>query len=242
MDWDSFFEVHKDLPREGPGSASEVAWALDLAGVAPEASICDAGAGPGDDSAALLAHQGARVVAVDKTEAFVAQARVRFAAEPRFRAEQCDMAEIATLPEAPFDFVWCAGALYFLGIEAGLEAFGRALKPGGAVAFSEPCYFADPSAEAVAFWDGYETQDASAILSQVRAAGYEVLGHRKVSDEAWEAYFQPMEARIAMLRAGAGPALTEMLDLCAAEAAQWRAVREDTGYLLVVARKTGAGA
>lgn len=47
MDWDAFFALHRDLPREGPGEAADVAWALEVAGVAPGARVADAGCGPG---------------------------------------------------------------------------------------------------------------------------------------------------------------------------------------------------
>ena len=55
MDWEAFFTVHSDLPREGPGEAADVAWALALGSVPEGAVICDAGAGSGGDGAALLA-------------------------------------------------------------------------------------------------------------------------------------------------------------------------------------------
>ena len=71
MDWEAFFTVHKDLPREGPGSPDDVAWALDLAALPEGAVICDAGAGAGGDVAALA--RAGRVLAVDQQDGFVAQ-------------------------------------------------------------------------------------------------------------------------------------------------------------------------
>lgn len=240
MDWDSFFAVHSDLPREGPGEAVDVAWALALAGVPEGAAICDAGAGAGGDVAALLAVPGARVLAVDTHPGFVAQMRARFAGEGRVTVDEADMADLSAHPFGPFDLIWCAGALYFLGLEDGLARMGAALKPGGVLAFSEPCFFADaPSAAAVGFWEGYPTRDAAGIATAVTAAGYDILGTRPLGDAAWEDYYAPMEARIAALRAGADARLSAMLDICAEEAALWRRVRHETGYLLTVARWKG---
>ncbi|MCZ8133719.1 MAG: class I SAM-dependent methyltransferase [Rhodobacteraceae bacterium] len=237
MDWDSFFAVHSDLPREGPGEAADVAWALALAGVPEGAAICDAGAGAGGDVAALLTVPGARVLAIDTHPGFVAQMRARFAGEGRVMVEEADMGALAAHPAGPFDLIWCAGALYFLGLDDGLAAMAAALKPGGVLAFSEPCFFvAQPSAAAVGFWEGYPTREAAGIAAAVAAAGYESLGVRALGDAAWAAYYGPMEARIADLRPGADAALGAMLDLCAQEAAQWRQVRGETGYLLTVAR------
>ncbi len=235
IDWESFFELHKDLPREGPGEAEEVAWAVSLAGLPQSPRICDAGCGPGGDIAALLdAAPGAQVLGVDKTAAFVAQAQARFASDPRVRSDEGDM---AALPDAPFDMIWCAGALYFLGLQEGLRTMRDALVPGGVLAFSEPCFFTDtPSAAALAFWEGYPTRPVAQILSEVADARFEVLGHRPVSDAGWEAYFGPMEARIAGLRPKEDDRLGAMLDYCAQEAASWRSLRHETGYLLTVAR------
>lgn len=239
MDWSAFFEVHKDLPREGPGSAEDVAWAVALAGLPEGAVICDAAAGPGADVATLAqAVPGAQVLAFDRHDGFVAQMRARFSGTPGITVVKADLAKVADLPQAPFDMIWCAGALYFLGLQNGLEVMRGALKPGGVLAFSEPCYFdMDPGAAPSAFWEGYPTRDRAGIAGAVAAAGFEVLGTRDISDESWEAYYRPMEARIAMLRAQGDPRLTEMLDLCAQEAEDWRRVRAETGYLLTVARR-----
>jgi SAM-dependent methyltransferase len=240
MDWDSFFAVHSDLPREGPGEAADVAWALALAGVTEGAAICDAGAGAGGDVTALLAVPGARVLAIDTHPGFVAQMRARFAGEGRVTVEEADMGGLAAHPAGPFDLIWCAGALYFLGLEEGLARMAAALRPGGVLAFSEPCFFvARPSEAAVAFWEGYPVRQAAEIAAAVAAAGYESLGVRALGDAAWEAYYGPMEARIARLRPGADAALGAMLDICSDEAAQWRKVRAETGYLLTVARWKG---
>lgn len=236
MDWETFFAVHRGLPREGPGAPDDVAWACALAGLPEDASICDAGCGPGGDIDALLAAApDARVVAVDRMASFVAEADARFAGDPRVSVMEGDL---GALPGS-FDMIWCAGALYFLGLQDGLAAMARALKPRGVLAFSEPCFFTEaPGAEARAFWEGYPARSVEGIAAAAGAAGFEVLGTRKVPDAGWEAYYRPMEARIGALRPGAEARLSEMLDLCAAEAATWRRVKGETGYLLCVARLT----
>ncbi len=234
MDWTSFFEMHKDLPREGPGAPGDVAWAGALAQVPPGAAICDAGCGPGDDISALLGLASvARVDAFETHAPFADQARTRFAGDARVSVQCASMAELT----GPYDLIWCAGALYFLGVTEGLTAWRSALAPGGAVAFSEPCWFTDaPSAAARAHWsDEYPPMtDEAGITAWVQAAGYRVLGTRRLSDAAWEAYYTPLEARIAMLRPGADAALSAMLDKGQAEVNGWRATRAEAGYLLCV--------
>lgn len=237
-DMEAFFTVHQDLPREGPGEAAEVDWALGLAGVPKDGSLCDMGCGPGDDIAALRVHvpQG-HVLAMDLHAPFTQAAAARFADDPGVTARAGDMAALADQPEAPFDLIWCAGALYFLGVEKGLNTFLKALKENGFVAFSEPAYFTEnPSQAAREFWQGHPTQSEAAVRQQVLDAGFEILGERRVSDAAWEAYYTPLEARIAKLRPNADETLTAALDEAAAEATGWRHVKAETGYLLMVVR------
>lgn len=239
MDWNAFFKLHADLPREGPGAPEDVDWALAQADLPAEAVICDAGSGPGGDVPALLAH-AAGVVAIDTHAPFIDTLNARFAGDPRVTGHAGDMARLADLPQAPFDAIWCAGALYFLGVQAGLDLFRPALKPRGVVAFSYPSWFVDaPSQAAVDFWQGFDgvlTPDR--IRAEAQAAGFQVLADRPVGDAAWEAYYQPLEARIAALRPDADAALSAVLNENTTEIDTWRQVRDQTGYQLVVARLT----
>ena len=117
---DAFFTLHRDLPREGPGEPADVAWAANVAGLQPDARIADVGCGPGGDIAALLdAAPRGHVTALDKTAHFIASARVAWGDDPRVTVLQADMARIMN----PHDMIWCAGAVYFLGIDAALKGW-----------------------------------------------------------------------------------------------------------------------
>lgn len=233
MNWNAFFTLHSDLPREGPGLPEDVEWAVRQAGVAEGARVLDAGAGPGGDIAALLAAvPGARITAVDKHADFVEAIADRFPDAP-VDARQGDMLDVV----GPFDFIWCAGAMYFTGVTRTLDRWKKALAPGGHVAFSQPCYFTDqPSDGAQAFWEGDAdtVRTVPGIARRVEAAGYRTIAARPLSDAAWEAYYGPMDARIAKLRPTADATLTEVLEAAEAEAAAWRAHKGETGYLLSV--------
>jgi SAM-dependent methyltransferase len=236
--WDkeSFFTIHADLPREGPGETADVAWAAEVAGLRPGASICDAGSGPGGDIGALLrAVEGAHVTAIDAHAPFIDAAQARWGADERVDLVAGDYTGIT----GPFDFIWSAGAVYFHGIAELLPIWRPALAEGGAIAFSEPCLFKPgPASDVVkAFWGDYpRLTDADGIAAQVRLAGFETLATRKLSDVAWESYYRPMEARIAALRPGADARMRGALDEAEAEIAAWRANRAETGYLLSVVR------
>lgn len=237
-EWDreSFFRLHADLPREGPGETADVAWAAEVANVPASARILDAASGPGGDIGALLrAAPDGHITAIDLHAPFIEAARTRWQHDPRVSLRVGDM----SVPKGPFDLIWCAGAVYFLGIEAALTAWRDALSPGGVVAFSEPCFFTDaPTDAARAFWDGegLEIGTAERIAQRVDAAGFETLATRALSDVAWESYFRPLEDRIARLRPAADARLVAVIDKAASEYKEWQACKRETGYLLSVVR------
>jgi len=232
---DAFFEIHAGLPRQGTGETADVAWATEQAGIRPDAAICDAGSGPGGDVGALLrAAPSGHVTAIDMHAPFIEEAKTRFGENPRVTLVAGDMAEIS----GPFDFIWSAGAAYFLGVEGALTHWRKALAEGGAVAFSEPCLFTEtPSEGAVAMWGGYpRLTDAAGIAEQVMAAGFQTIATRKIADVGWESYYRPIEARIAQLRVGADDEMTQAIEAEEREIALWRAHHAETGYLLSVVR------
>lgn len=232
---EAFFTVHRDLPREGPGTPDDVHWALDVAGTPPHARVLDAGCGPGADTRTLAeALPKAEILSVDLHEPFVQQTRratVDFG--PRVRAEVSSYVDA----EGPFDLIWSAGAVYFEGIEAALEAWAPRIAPGGAVAFSEPAWMIDPPSDAArAFWgDEYNPQPLGRVEARIRAAGWLILGQRWIVDAPWAAYYEPMSARIDHLEeAGHEPALAAAIAENRREIALWQAARGEIAYSLFV--------
>lgn len=232
MSGEAFFTLHRDLPRQGPGTGEDVAWALSL--IAAPARILDAGCGPGADSETLAAVLPlARIEAIDSTAHLVEEAQDRLACFcPRVSARLGDMRSLA----GPADLIWCAGAIYFLGVETALSLWRSALAPGGAIAFSEPVFLTDPPDPAArAFWADYPgVGSEAALVARIAAAGYRVLGTRPVVGRGWLDYYLPLMARAARLRIGAGPELAAVLDEAEAEFARWRAAPDHVAYLLCV--------
>lgn len=233
----AFFELHRGLPREGPGSRADIEWAAGVAGLSPDARILDAGCGPGADIAGLLAHAPrGHVHAVDLHAGFIEEARARWGHDPRVTLAAEDM----TAAAGPYDFIWIAGALYFLGITRGLRRMTDRLAPDGRLAFSELVWLSDaPDTELRdALSAEYPAIAGRAVLSgRIAAAGLRVLGQRVLPDASWEAYYTPLAARATALRPGAGADLVAVLDEAEAESALWRRYREQFGYVLsVVAR------
>ena len=233
----AFFELHRDLPREGPGIPADVRWALEISKTGNNADIFDAACGPGADLEALLDHvpQGT-VTGVDLMAHFVLEAAARHPGEHRLRLIHGDMMEI----EGQFDFIWCAGAMYFPGLRKALSAWAGQLRSGGCIAFSYPCYFSSqPSDRAQEFWEGeLDVPTQPALATQIAFSGYTLKAARRVSDAAWRSYYDPLLKRGEMLRTGADALLQNVLDEAAREASNWAAVKEETGYLLCVVTPT----
>jgi SAM-dependent methyltransferase len=227
----AFFTLHRDLPREGPGEAADVIWAL---GQIPRPTrICDVACGPGADIetfADLL--PGSQIEAVDRQahfiDATIARTK-RFGG--RVKAWQGEMAHLC----GPYDLIWCAGAVYFLGVTHALQLWRSALAAGGHIVFSEPVLLGPPSATVQAFWaEVPEVMDAAGIARQVTAAGFRTKATRVIVGAPWEAYYTPQAARTAALRPGAGSELTAVLDEAEAEISIWAKAPDQIAYLLSV--------
>lgn len=234
---EAFFTVHRDLPREGPGSPEDVHWALDQAGVPDDARLLDAACGPGADTVTLAeACPTAKILAVDKHAPFVEAARgatARFG--PRVVAECQSYLEV----DGPFDFIWCAGAAYFAGYLTALEAWRPMLVPGASIAFSEPAWMTEPPSDAArAFWDGEgDVQGLDELTEALGRAGWSLESHRWIVGEPWRAYYDPMRARLATLKSGLrSPDLDLAIAEHETEIAQWDAARDEIAYVLLVVR------
>ncbi len=231
----AFFLIHSDLPREGPGDAESLNWALSQITLPAAPRILDAGCGPGADIPGLLAHRPSATIDARDTHApYIERIRAAYADDPRVLPSTDDMAA----PTGRYDLIWSAGAIYFLGVKAGLTAWRPHLTEHGAVIFSELSWTGHPvSATAKSHWAEYEAmQDWHCVLADTQAAGYRVIAHRYLPRAAWANYYDPIQKRVDELRASnPDPELIQALDAEQSEIDLWRAHGDEYGYLQVVA-------
>ena len=232
---EAFFTIHRDLPREGPGLPEDVLWALYVAGTPEHARICDAACGPGADTVTLAeARPDARIDAVDLQAHFLDAARARCQRHgDRVRFRQTDY---TSLP-GDYDLIWCAGAMYFEGMETVLDAWRHRLLPGGRVAFSEPAWVSEPpSPEAQAFWSAEgHVEGLSSLCKRLGQAGWHILGQRWLIGAPWEAYYAPMKDRLGMLRAqDPNEAVAGAIDEAQQEITHWETAPDQIAYVLFV--------
>jgi SAM-dependent methyltransferase len=202
----AFFEIHRDLPREGPGDGASTRRALALAEPLPTAArLLDVGCEPGAQTLDLAAAlPGASILALDAHRPFLAELDRRAVAEGlshRITTVAGDMASMDFEPGS-FDLIWCEGAAYIMGLAGALDDWKRFLKPGGKLALTEAVWLRpNPPKSAAANWISYPAMgDVSAVRTLFEACGYRLLGDFVLPESAWWShYYTPMETRLAQL-------------------------------------------
>jgi hypothetical protein len=138
------------------------------------------------------------------------------------------------------------GAIYNIGFGAGLRAWRRLLRPGGALAVSEAVWLSQaPPPHVRRFWDA-EYPAMQSVESNARAvaeAGYTLLESFVLPErEWWEDYYTPIGARIRALRKQRNDEdWHAALDAAEAEEAIIRVCAGSFGYAFFVMRKPGQG-
>lgn len=203
---DLFFEIHRDLPREGPGRYRYTQRAFELLPRLERPRILDIGCGPGAPTMALARLFGGEVVGIDIFQQYLDQLQAKIAAagyEDRVQAVNMSMFEI-DVPDASFDVVWAEGSIFIIGFERGLAEWRRLVRPDGFLAVHEMCWLRqDPPEEIAEFWQAAYPAITSVDgnLAMIAAAGYRLLGHFTLGEDAWwPEYYGPLEERIHMLR------------------------------------------
>ena len=202
-----FFEIHRDLPREAPGSEACTRRALAMIPALPEdPRILDIGCGPGAQTLVLARQTGGRVIALDTHQPFLDDLNrraERAGLASRIHTQHGDMTAL-DFEEASFDVIWSEGAIYIMGFREGVQAWRRFLKPGGVLALTEAAWLVDdPPEEARRFWQAAypAMKHAEENVAILQDAGYTLLGHFPLPESAWwDDYYTPVERRLAALR------------------------------------------
>jgi ubiquinone/menaquinone biosynthesis C-methylase UbiE len=240
-----FFEIHRDLPREGPGDSGSTRRAFSLlTGLPPSPLILDIGCGPGMQTMDLIEMTDGKIVAVDNHQPFLdqlkASAKEKGVAD-RITAVNADMAALE-FEEKSFDLVWAEGSAYIIGFENALCAFKPFLKTPGYLAATEVAWLKPGPPDALKkFWDEEypAIQDVDSNLSAVQRAGYEVIEYFVLPESAWwNHYYTPMEERLATLRKESGndTEALAVVELHEREIDMYRSYSDYYGYLFFVLR------
>lgn len=201
-----FLQFHHGIPRKGPGSAEATTRAFRrIEPLLPRApAVLDLGCGGGAQTLTLASLTAGSILAMDSYPVFIEELRGQLVARGgalpflgRVTAQVGDMKALG-LPPASFDLVWCEGALFVLGFEAGLRTLGPLLRGPGIVAVTEAVWLRpleEVPPDVRAFWaEGYPAiTDVEGNLALARRAGFAPQGHFTLSAECWAAYVDPLE-------------------------------------------------
>lgn len=204
-----FFEVHQDLPREGPGGSESTRKAFDL--VRPhlpeKPRILDIACGPGAQTLELARLSDGPITAIDTHAPFLRQleksaAQTRLA--ERIRIREMSMFKLSFEPGS-FDLVWSEGAIFIIGFEDGLKTWRPLLAPGGCLAITEASWLRpDIPDELRAWWEGEypDIRPVAVNLERIARQGWRLLGHFTLpASDWWDDYYAPIQGRLDMLRA-----------------------------------------
>ncbi len=133
----------------------------------------------------------------------------------------------APVPPASQDVIWSEGAIYNLGVTEGLETWRPLLRSGGRVAFTEPVWLVEsPPSEIERWWTAEypPISGESVVRHRIELASYRTIGSFVLPASAWwDDYYEPMQRRIAEVRAEQGENAAALEVAAAAEAADLRA-------------------
>lgn len=240
-----FFELHSNLPREGPGDDASTAQAFSLLPSLPEQPrILDIGCGPGMQTLQLARLTSGPIIAVDNHAPYLDQLRRSLASEnlgDRVEVLKADMQNLPFDAES-FDLLWAEGSAYIMEFGNALRSWRSLLRAGGYVAVSEISWIRPEPPEAIEkFWQQeYPTmQTVEANLDVVKSLGYLPIAHFLLPESAWWAfYYTPLEQRIAELQpkyADNSDAL-EVLESHQREIDLYRRYSDYYGYVFYIAQ------
>ena len=204
-----FFELHTDLPREGPGNRDSTTRALRLMGTLPDQPLLvDIACGPGAqtlDLAQLL--PDARIVATDAHKPYLDELNRRIEATGAGNRIETRLADMRALPFQPnsIDVMWCEGAAYIVGVPDALAAWAPLLKPGGRIALTEPVWLRpDPPEVVRRNWEEYPAMtDVPACRAIVAARTFQQVALPKLTISA---ITNSKSGRLSTSSSGARPA------------------------------------
>ena len=244
-----FFEIHRGLPQQGPGSEAPTLEALSLVGRLPiRPRILDVGCGPGRQTLTLARRTGGDITAVDNHQPYLDELQRRADEESlasRITPTRCSMDDLL-FEESYFDLIWAEGSLYIMGFGEGLTYWRRFLKPDGALAVTELCWLVESPPEEVRsfFRKAYPAMRTVAENTDIiTKTGYSVIATFTLSESAWwDGYYTPMEGRISELRSRYAnePAAIETLTEEQLEIELFRRHSDAYGYVFFIMRKKEA--
>ena len=206
MNWKIFFEIHKDIPREGSGRDEYTQKAFEMIPKINKPLILDIGCGPGLQTIHLARISNGNIIGIDIHKPYLDNLNKlakRENLQNRIKTIKMSMMEI-TFPAQYFDIIWAEGSIFVIGFKKGLKQWKKYIKPGGYLAVHEMTWLKDnPPKEIVDYWK--KAYPAISTIEKdieiIKNCGYKLLGHFPLPEDAWwELYYNPLEERLNRLK------------------------------------------
>lgn len=203
-----FFEIHGDIPREGPGDAESTRRAFSMLTQLPsDPAILDVGSGPGMQTLELAKICNGAITALDNNGEFLDELEQRAQGEDLDGKIKTTHGSMFSMPfdDESFDLIWSEGAIFIIGFEEGLKEWKRFLKPGGYMAVTHISWLkSDIRHEPQAFWSQAYPKGLRSVDEELKIAanaGYKEVGHFTLPESAWwNDYYTPLENKLPPLR------------------------------------------
>ena len=193
-----FMFLHRDMPRQGPGSSRSTRIAANFLPEQSYQSILDIGCGPGMQTMDLASvYPRSEITALDYYTAFLEQLD-RSCRERGLSNISTMKGSMMKLPfkKGVFDLIWSEGAVYIMGFEEGLKQWRPFLKEGGCLAVTELSWLSPYRPDIIEeYWeDNYpDMSDIPANLEMIEQTGYRLCGLYVLPVADWYThYYNPL--------------------------------------------------
>jgi len=200
---DIFFEIHKNIPREGPGDNKFTKKAfLLLKDLSKKPLILDIGCGPGMQTIELAKNTEGKIIAIDTHEPFLKVLKGKTVAENLTGKIDVQKGSMFSLEfnKNTFDLIWSEGAIYIIGFGKRLKEWREYIKPRGYLVVSEISWLReDIPQEVKKFWESAypEISDIKDNIAIIKKMGYLLVGHFTLPKSGWwNDYYNPLVERI----------------------------------------------
>lgn len=242
-----FFEIHKDIPREAPGSFNSTKKVFSLLSEQPELPIIlDVGCGPGKQTFDLANLTKGKIFALDNHKPYLDQIDKKVKEQNFSERIITQLGDMNNLPfdEDIFDIIWAEGSVYVMGIGRALELWKKHLKKNGYIIFSELCWLKNDRPEEIEnYWNSFygQMQSVDSIIKFLIDSDYKFIGSYVLPDEDWwEDYYTPLINRIINMKEkyAKDKEALEILDSELTETEMHKKYSDYYGYSFFVVRKS----
>lgn len=244
---DLFFEIHKDIPREGPGDNDSTKQAITmLKDIPSNPTILDIGCGPGMQTIELAKNMNGKIFAIDTHKPFLdrlLETAINKDVSHRIEAKEMSMFSLE-FREDSFDVIWCEGAIFIIGFEKGIQEWRKYIKTGGYLVVSEVSWLReDIPEEPKNFWesDYPGIKGIADNMKIIKKSGYSAVGHFIIPERGWwKDYYNPLTDRISKLRKKYinNKEANDMMDNTLREIELYKRYSDYYGYVFYIMKKS----